>query len=204
MTDTRRRPANKTARRESREARQERARRQELRRTLALLVAASIAVIVGAYLLGLHNRQPAAIPPRSIDGILCGAEQGDYHEHTHLTILNAGRALAIPTTIGHGPSDCLYWLHTHDSDPAGLIHIEAPHRIVPRLGTFFDIWGRPLSRHAVAGIAVQAGQTMKVYVAQTLYPGDPRRINLRPHTAITIEVGPPFRPPQHYTFGEGY
>lgn len=175
-----------------------------MQRDVALLLGLAIVVVGGAYLLGLYNRRPQAAPTRPIDGIPCAAEQGSYHEHAHLSIVDAGRAFPIPATTGHGASGCLYWLHTHDSDPAGLIHMEAPHRIVPTLETFFDIWRQPLSRSDVAGTVARDGQTMKVYVAQTLYAGDPRRIHLRPHTAITIEIGPPFRPPRRYWFGQGY
>jgi len=166
-----------------------------------LSVVVAIAVFVA---LKSQQHQQVAGPPRPIDGIPCGAPQGTYHEHAHLTILNAGRSLPIPTAIGHGSSGCYYWLHVHGSDPSGLIHLEAPYRIVPTLGTFFDIWGQPLSRRRVWNLDTSPQQRLKVYLNQTLYSGDPRLIRLHPHTTVTIEVWPPFPTPSKYKFESGY
>jgi hypothetical protein len=186
-----------------REARRIQERRKAWRDIVLLLLAASV-VIGAAFLWGLHNRRPAVAPAAPIDGIPCAVEQGNYHEHAHLAILDAGRTLRIPTSIGHGPSGCLYWLHVHASDPSGLIHIEAPYRIVPTLGTFFDVWGQPLSRRRVWTLDTSLRQRLKVYLNQTLHSGDPRLIELHPHTTVTIEVGPPFPTPSKYKFESGY
>jgi hypothetical protein len=133
---------------------------------------------------------------RSIDGIGCDfSEAGTYHVHAHLAILVDGRAVAGPPadTGIHIEHLCLYWLHTHDS--TGIIHIEAPRRISPTLGQFFDIWGQPLSRRRVATHPVGAGQMLRVFVGPTLYRGDPRAIKLYEHTKVTLEIGPPFVAP---------
>jgi hypothetical protein len=133
---------------------------------------------------------------RSIDGISCDfSEAATYHVHAHLAILVRGRAVAGPpaNTGIHIEHLCLYWLHTHDS--TGIIHIEAPRRISPTLGQFFDIWGQPLSRQRVATHLVGAGQALRVFVGPTLYRGNPRAIKLYEHTKVTLEIGPPFVAP---------
>src|SRR5579859_425038 len=92
----------------------------------------------------------ARVTSKSIDGISCDfAEASTYHVHAHLSIVVDGKEVAGPpaNTGIHFEHLCLYWLHTHDS--SGIIHIEAPHRISPTLGNFFDIWGQPLSRQRV-------------------------------------------------------
>lgn len=132
---------------------------------------------------------------RSIDGIGCDpTEQVRYHVHAHLTIVYDGRPAYPPGGVGiHYEHLCLYWLHTHDA--TGIIHIEAPHPFLPALGAFFDIWGQPLSPRAVWTYRVTAGKSMRVYVDGRLYRDDPRSIRLRNHTAVTLEIGPPFVPP---------
>jgi hypothetical protein len=132
---------------------------------------------------------------KHIDGIGCDAmEQVTYHVHAHLTMVVGGRISYPPAGVGiHYEHLCLYWLHTHDA--SGIIHIEAPHPILPSLGAFFDIWGQPLSPRQVAAFRITRGMSMRVYVDGTPYQGNPRDIRLRNHTAVTIELGPPFVPP---------
>jgi hypothetical protein len=130
----------------------------------------------------------------TVDGIPCvSSEQLNYHVHAHLSIIDGGKQYTIPGNTGISLLHlCLFWLHTHDD--SGIIHIEAPHRITPTLGQFFDIWGQPLSRTHVARFTVSPGQSMRVYVGTNLYRGNPRAITLHAHTIVTIEVGPPFIP----------
>jgi hypothetical protein len=138
-----------------------------------------------------------AAPP--IDGIPCAAEMLTYHVHAHLTILDHGKPVPVPAGLGiDAAHTCLYWLHTHDA--TGVIHVEAPHPTQLTLGQFFDIWGKPLSAKQVGDVKVGSGRQMRVYVDLQPYAGDPRRIQLRAHTTITIEIGAPFSPPQRYSF----
>lgn len=133
---------------------------------------------------------------KPIDGIGCDFSEGaTYHVHAHLAIVVDGKAVAGPPadTGIHFEHLCLYWLHTHDA--TGIIHIEAPHRISPTLGNFFDIWGQPLSRQRVANHPVEPQQHLQVYVGTTLYRGNPRAIKLYEHTRVTLEIGPPFATP---------
>jgi hypothetical protein len=154
---------------------------------LALLIL--IIVVAGGIVI-------ARVTSRPIDGISCDfSEAATYHVHAHLAILVDGKAVAGPpaNTGIHLEHLCLYWLHTHDS--TGIIHIEAPHRIAPILGNFFDIWGQPLDQHRVATHTVGAGQALRVYVGPTVYSGNPRTIKLYEHTKVTLEIGPPFVAP---------
>jgi hypothetical protein len=132
---------------------------------------------------------------RSIDGIPCDfASSATYHVHAHLTFVVRGRTSYPPANVGFRYLHlCLYWLHTHDA--SGIIHIEAPRPIGPSLKAFFDIWGQPLSRRIAGQYAVPRGESMQVFVGNRLFAGDPARIRLFNHTAVTIEIGPPFPPP---------
>ncbi len=155
-----------------------------------LLVLAILLVIVAG---GIAVARLTSTP---VDGISCDfAEARAYHVHAHLTIVVAGKQVAGPpaNTGIHLEHLCLYWLHTHDS--TGIIHIEAPRRISPTLGNFFDIWGQPLSRLQVSGYTVAAAQTLRVYVGSALHRGNPRNVPLFEHIKLTLEIGPPFIPP---------
>jgi hypothetical protein len=130
-----------------------------------------------------------------IDGIKCEPEHLESHYHAHLTLLRDGKPVEVPALIGIDVQhQCLYWLHTHDA--TGIIHIESPDTRTYTLGEFFDVWGQPLSRTQADGLK----GTLKVFVGNRAYTGDPRSIVLKPHELITIEVGqtvppPPFRFP---------
>ena len=163
-------------------------------RRIALALILLIALLVAGVAI-------ARLTARTIAGIPCDvSEQVAYHVHAHLTIVDRGRLLNDPpANVGIHPEHlCLYWLHTHDA--SGIIHIEAPHRIVPTLGMFFDIWGQPLSRRQVGPLTAGRGQALRVYVGHIRYRGNPRSIRLYNHTAITIEVGPPYIPPPPANF----
>ena len=85
---------------------------------------------------------------------------------------------------------CLYWIHTHDG--SGVIHIEAPDIAPPQggpftLGMFFDIWGQPLERNNVGGLA----GPVAAYVNGTKYDGDLHAIPLGAHQQIVLVIGTP-------------
>lgn len=209
MSRTRRPDGGGHGRRESRAVREARRRREAFRRRLMLLAAGMIGIVIVALVaIVLLTRPSDRAKPRAgsprVAGIPCQAEQGPYHEHVHLSLVRAGTAVRLPRTIGQGPSGCLYWVHMHTGDPAGIIHIEAPRRIVPTLGQLFAVWGQPLSRRQVWRFRVPRGQALHVYVNRRPYPGDPRLIALRPYTAISLQIGSPFGRPRRYVFGAGY
>jgi hypothetical protein len=127
---------------------------------------------------------------------------GFYHEHAHLAIFDHGRNVPIDSNIGYDlQHDCLTWTHTH-SPSLGIIHVESPYKIVPTLGEFFKVWGKPLNSHQVASATVNPGDKMRVYVGTKLYTGDPTQIKLVRHENITIEVGPPFEKPVLFNFAK--
>ena len=89
------------------------------------------------------------------------------------------------------------WLHTHAAD--GIVHIESPVNRMFTLGAFFDIWGQPLGRHLV-------GRTHGVITAfynGHVFSGNPRKIPLRAHSQIELEIGDPLRVPETITFPPG-
>jgi hypothetical protein len=144
---------------------------------------------------------PETVAGPPIHGIKCEPEMATYHVHAHLTLLDGGKPVTVPAYIGQDiNNDCLYWLHTHNPD--GIIHVEAPQKIEPTLGTFFDIWKKTLDESSVPPLRAKAGQQTKVFVNQKPYTGNPRSIKLLRHTDIEIQVGPPFKKPQKYQYGQ--
>ncbi|PZS00424.1 MAG: hypothetical protein DLM70_13690 [Chloroflexi bacterium] len=136
-----------------------------------------------------------------IDGVGCNFNEiFTYHQHAHLVILDHGTSRAIPAFIGFNYThDCLYWVHTHEPS-GGVLHMEAPRAIVPKLKTFFDVWGRPITSRQIGNVSVGAGDTVKVWVNQKPYYGNPASILLKPHTNIWIEVGAPFKQPKPFSW----
>jgi hypothetical protein len=123
-------------------------------------------------------------------------EQLVRHQHAHLFILKDGVPQPVAAYIGipGAPyaAHCFYWLHTHDR--SGIIHIEAPSGRPFSLGQFFDVWGQPLTSRRVARIAVPDDR-LTVFVDGSRYTGDPRRVELKAHTQVVIEIGREVAPP---------
>jgi hypothetical protein len=165
----------------------------------AVIVIAAFALLAGQVIGKGGGSSNASSQLPAIDGIKCGpTEMTSYHVHSHLTLLNKGRPITIPAQIGIG--GCFYWVHTHDS--SGIIHIEAPNGVKPTLAALFDIWGVPLSRKQFVDAKVKPGETMRAYVNQKLYYGNPRNIPIGKHTDITLEIGPPFKALRKFNFGD--
>lgn len=162
---------------------------------------AILAVLVGLLIFAKVNSGTAGDNTATVDGIKCDAlEMTAVHYHAHLTILNAGQPVSVPGNVGR-PS-CYYWLHTHDSQgDEGTIHVEAPNNgRTYTLGNFFDVWREPLSSSNVAGIKLQSGQSLVVFVDGQQYSGDPRAIPLKAHEQIVLEITPPQLPPPTWNF----
>ncbi len=155
---------------------------------------------------------PVNATTATVDGIQCNThEQLLFHIHAHLTILVNGTPQQIPYGIGvpgaqvqttpQGPfvtsGACFSWLHTHAPD--GIIHIESPIQRTYTLGDFFDIWGQPLSGHAV-GPAL--GHVTAFYNGK-LYEGNPRNIPLNRHAQVQLDVGAPLVAPAKITSWHG-
>jgi hypothetical protein len=146
---------------------------------------------------------------QTVDGIACERqEQVVYHIHAHLAIFANGQARTVPLGIGipgaqtqpdqNGQpfavsGSCFYWLHSHATD--GILHVESPSQRTYTLGSWFDIWGQPLS---ASQVGADVG-TVTAYVNGRPYTGDPRSIPLQEHAVIQLDVGTDVAP-RPYTF----
>lgn len=145
---------------------------------------------------------PTAVPAAAINGIGCnpGGEVVTYHQHAHLTLIHNGKQVAVPALIGFDVNhDCLFWVHTHQPS-YGIIHEEAPYKIVPTLGTFFKIWNTPLTNKQIGIIKVAPGETIRTYVNGKPYSGSLAAIKLPRHADVVIEVGTTFVAPPKFNF----
>jgi hypothetical protein len=174
-------------------------------------------VLVGTVLVGVRSGRPGAsshapsgVAAPAINDLTCDpADHGDARITVHLTIMIKGRVRDIPPTIGitgalvafpsTGPTvtraACYYWIHTGRDD--GVIHVDAPPaaRRSYSLGDFFDVWHQPLGTQAVG----PDHGTVRSYLNNRPYPGNPRTIPLTDHAAIQLNVGQD-TPPEPYTF----
>ncbi len=184
----------------------------------AILVVLFIGLIVYGY---VNN---ASSKPTTAAGIPCDkGEQTQVHYHAALQIVYQGNVTPIPGGIGISGGEaaptCLYWLHVHSANQ-DVIHIEAPANQTFTLGQFFSVWtawsmaqggpSEPLDSKHVSTFTLTAGQTLVIYVdagdgkGPQLYSGDPKKIALRTHEVITLEISPPtVTPPPAFTFTTG-
>jgi hypothetical protein len=164
---------------------------------LPISVGVGLALVLIGILVALARSSPSPqnnTPGRTIDGVQCQtSEQAAVHVHAHLAIFVNGSAQTVSQGIGI-PGGCMYWLHTHDAD--GVVHVEAPQQRQYTLGTFFDIWGKPLGPSQVGG---DRG-TVVAYVNGQRFTGNPRDIPLTEKAVIQLGVGAPVVAPSPYTF----
>lgn len=149
-----------------------------------------------------HSASAQRLGP-DIGGVSCDAMEGTrLHIHQHLTIIDHGKALAIPSNVGQVPAArCLYWIHTHTPD--GIIHIEAPKNRAFTLADFFRIWNQPLSRTRAATAIAAKNETLRVWLNGKLYTGDPALIPLTHHADIVLQAGGPYKTPAAFTDWRG-
>ena len=187
----------------------------------SILGALTIALIV---LIVINNR-PSQLAP-TVSGIPCDQLQhSQVHYHAALQIVYQGVVrnlrddIGIQTDATGASVKCYYWLHVHAADK-NIIHIESPASRTFTLGQFMDVWnawskangGDPqrLDATHVSTFTLTGDEQMKVYIdlgdgkgAQP-YTGDPRKIPLKSHEVITIEITPPdVNPPPTFTFPSG-
>jgi hypothetical protein len=170
-----------------------------------LVGGALLLVCIAFVIYGLVN-QKSNVPTTPVGNIQCNpGEQLSTHYHAHLTILLNGNPVTVPGQIGI-TSDCIYWMHTHDN--SGVLHIEAPANQKDRtftLGDFFAVWNQPLSATQVATINLSADQKLVAYVDGKPYTGDPKKIVLKSHTEVVLEITPPtVEPPPGFTWTSDY
>jgi hypothetical protein len=133
-----------------------------------------------------------------VDGLPCQTTMPDtYHVHAHLSIFLNGEQLIVPQRLGiprdgSGGDKCFYSLHTHDQ--TGELHVEAGAPATFTLGQLFDIWGQPLDTTNV-NVGGIVGLPIAIFVvedggtAATLYTDDPKKLELKGHRQVTIQIG---------------
>lgn len=135
---------------------------------------------------------------QQVQGLNCLAQLSEpFHHHVQLSIFVNGQQLAVPMGVGMfqpggGKSGyiyhttCLYFIHTHDR--TGIIHVESKIDQVYSLGTFFKLWGEPLSSTQIA----QFTGAVSVYINGQLDTTDPiGSVPLTPGSDITLVIGTP-------------
>ena len=153
---------------------------------IAIIGTCTLIAIIGSTV--IYYARAAAL---TIDGISCNPmEQAVFHIHAHLDIIINGVYFLVPSQVGI-PSNCFYWLHTHDE--SGIVHIEAPIQRDFTLGQFFDIWGKKLSNDQIFNYVSSANNPLNVYINGTKVPDGTnyRDIKLNAHDEIAIVYGTP-------------
>jgi|SRR6185295_18475492 len=133
-----------------------------------------------------------------VDGVPCLTTMNEtYHVHVHLSIFLNGDQLIIPQHLGipkdaSGNDKCFYLIHTHDQ--TGELHVESATPATFTLGQIFDIWGQPLDATNV-NVGGIVGLPIAIFVVEdgatvaTLYTDDPKKLELKAHRQITIQIG---------------
>jgi hypothetical protein len=118
------------------------------------------------------------------------------HRHTLISIYMDGVRLALPALIGL--RGCTYETHTHDR--SGVVHVEPNVARDLTLGQFFAVWGQPISRTAVAGLAGPVRYYLIDDATLTRFDGNPADIVFRAHQQIVIITGtaPAVLPKYHW------
>ena len=106
----------------------------------------------------------------------------------HVELFAARRVVLIPAEIGS--SRCA----VRTAAPTGVV--EFVERAHPTLASFFAVWHQPLAPARLAGFHGH----VRAYVDGRPWPGDVRRIPLRPNGQITLEVGAFVQPHAFFLF----
>jgi hypothetical protein len=173
----------------------------KISKLIAVISVCVLIAIIGSIAIYYAREHAAAL---TIDGIGCNSmEQFAMHIHAHIDIIINGAYFLVPSQIGI-PSNCFYWLHTHDE--SGIVHIEAPTHRDFTLGQFFDVWNKKLSNDQIFNYVANANNPLNVYINGTKLPAGTnyRDIKLHAHDEIAIVYGtPPTTVPSSYKFPEG-
>ncbi len=168
-----------------------------------------VIVMIGAII--YFNRPQPGI--QAVSGIPCDhLEHSQVHYHAALQIVYNGNVVNFPDNAGIQTDStganvtCYYWLHVHAANK-NVIHIESPASDTFTVGQFFDVinaWslanGKPaqkLDATHVSTFTIGPDQKIVTYVdlgdgkGAQVYDGDPRKIQLKSHEVITIEITPP-------------
>ena len=109
----------------------------------------------------------------------------------HLEIFARRETLIVPARIGVVARRCRYPVRT--LGPTGVIVAGRPGLT---LGDLFAVWGQPLRQRRLAGFR----GPVVAFVAGRRVIGDIRRIPIRHHSQIVIEVSGYVPPHAHYVF----
>ena len=142
---------------------------------------------------------------RRIGRFACGARAPNL-VRAHLEVFAQKRVLIVPAGIGVAPpylirnrkvvrARCVYPLRT--VEPTGVVEVDAQLR--PTVADLFSVWGQPLAPRRLLSFSGR----VRAYVAGERWRGDVRRIPLRRHAQIVLEVGGYIPPHRSYLFGPG-
>jgi hypothetical protein len=126
----------------------------------------------------------------------------------HVEVFAANRVALIPAGIGTRPprrylsgriarAGCYGEIVT--LDPTGLVLIRPGAHL--NLADLFRSWGQPLTTNRLLTFHTSNG--VRAFVDGHPWPGVAKRIPLRPHAEIVLEVGPYVPPHVAYTFPPG-
>jgi hypothetical protein len=143
---------------------------------------------------------------RPVDGMRCEARERDRYG-VHLELFADRRVLIVAPGIGIAPprrrdgayvrgGGCRYPIVTRE--PTGVLEVEPGARGY-ELGDLFELWGQPLSPRRIASFRGR----VEAFVAGRRWRGDPRRIPLRRHAQIVLQVGGYIPPHRDYRFPPG-
>jgi hypothetical protein len=145
-----------------------------------------------------------------VAGLGCAA-RGRARAAAHVELFARGHVVLVPAGVGIAPplrrrgayvtgGRCSYALRTRE--PTGLIELD-PTRGPLTLGAFFALWGQPLSRWRLGPFAAGRGGRVEAWVDGRRWPGDPRGIPLRRHSAVVLQVQGNLPPHTGYRFPPG-
>jgi hypothetical protein len=140
----------------------------------------------------------------------CG-RAGPHPYGVHVELFAAGHVVVVPAGIGVAPplrgvgavvasGRCTYPLRT--VEPTGVVEVDAGARHAT-VGDLFTLWSQPLDARRLAGFRAPRGGTVHAYLDGRRWSGSPRRVPLRRHAAIVLEVGPHVAPHPSYAFAPG-
>lgn len=121
----------------------------------------------------------------------------------HVELFGANRVVLFGRGIGTAPPRRLFGGRIAGArcygalvtlDPTGVVYLRPGTRAT--LADLFRSWGQPLSPRRAASFS----GPVSVFVNGAPQPGDPRRLVLRPHDEVVLEVGPHVPPHHSYTF----
>jgi hypothetical protein len=141
--------------------------------------------------------QPPAVNQAVLDGKPAGGMRcaNGRRFAAHIELFAHRKVIVVPPGIGVARSGCSYPLRT--KAPTGVVDVLARGRFT--LGDLFTVWGRRLDRTRL--LSFSGG--VSVFVGARRCVGDPRRIVLRRHAQIVLEVGGYVAPHPSYLFPKG-